>query len=55
MQISKSVELAEKFIENSKIFGEKCSFGSPDSRVEIPSKYLMPLFKRGVRKYWNYS
>lgn len=33
-----TVELAEKFIENTKIYGEKCSFGSPDSRVEIPAK-----------------
>ena len=42
----KSVELAEKFIENSKIFGEKCSFGSPDSRVEIPSKISHASFSK---------
>ncbi len=33
-----SEELAEKFIAKTKIFGEKASFGSPDSRMEIPSK-----------------
>ncbi len=42
----KSVELAEKFIANSKIFGEKCSFGSPDSRVEIPSKISHASFSK---------
>ena len=41
-----SVELAEKFIENTKIFGEKCSFGSPDSRVEIPSKISHASFSK---------
>ncbi len=39
-----SVELAEKFIENSKLFGEKCSFGSPDSRAEIPAKISHATF-----------
>ena len=34
----KDMETAEKFIKNSKLFGEKASFGSPDSRVEQPSK-----------------
>ena len=42
----KSVELAEKFIENAKIFGEKCSFGSADSRVEIPSKISHASFSK---------
>ncbi len=42
----KTVELAEKFIQNSKIFGEKCSFGSPDSRVEIPSKISHASFSK---------
>lgn len=42
----KSVELAEKFIENTKIFGEKCSFGSPDSRVEIPAKISHASFSK---------
>lgn len=31
-------ELAEKFIAKTKLFGEKASFGSPDSRLEMPSK-----------------
>ncbi|RXJ98852.1 cystathionine gamma-synthase [Arcobacter sp. CECT 8986] len=39
-------ELAEKFIENTKIFGEKCSFGSPDSRVEIPAKISHASFSK---------
>ena len=42
----KSVEQAEKFIENTKIFGEKCSFGSPDSRVEIPAKISHASFSK---------
>ena len=37
-------EFAEKFIQNTKIFGEKCSFGSPDSRVEIPAKISHATF-----------
>jgi cystathionine beta-lyase len=41
-----SVELAEKFIEKTKIFGEKCSFGSPDSRVEIPAKISHASFSK---------
>ncbi len=41
-----SVELAEKFIEDTKIFGEKCSFGSPDSRVEIPAKISHATFSK---------
>jgi len=41
-----SAELAEKFIENTKIFGEKCSFGSPDSRVEIPAKISHASFSK---------
>ena len=41
-----SVELAEQFIENTKIFGEKCSFGSPDSRVEIPAKISHASFSK---------
>ncbi|MFV0521550.1 MAG: trans-sulfuration enzyme family protein [Mangrovibacterium sp.] len=41
-----SVELAEIFIENTKIFGEKCSFGSADSRVEIPSKISHASFSK---------
>ena len=42
----KTLQLAEKFIENTKIFGEKCSFGSPDSRVEIPAKISHASFSR---------
>lgn len=41
-----SVELAEKFIANAKLFGEKCSFGSPDSRVEIPAKISHASFSK---------
>ncbi len=41
-----SVELAEKFIQNAKLFGEKCSFGSPDSRVEIPAKISHASFSK---------
>ncbi|RXJ87258.1 PLP-dependent aspartate aminotransferase family protein [Arcobacter sp. CECT 8985] len=41
-----SEELAEKFIEKTKIFGEKCSFGSPDSRVEIPAKISHASFSK---------
>ncbi|RXJ88758.1 cystathionine gamma-synthase [Arcobacter sp. CECT 8983] len=41
-----SLELAEKFIENTKIFGEKCSFGSPDSRIEIPAKISHASFSK---------
>ncbi len=39
-------DFAEKFIENTKIFGEKCSFGSPDSRVEIPAKISHASFSK---------
>lgn len=39
-----SVKKAEDFIENTKIFGEKCSFGSPDSRIEIPAKISHATF-----------
>ena len=41
-----SVEEAEQFIENTKIFGEKCSFGSPDSRIEIPAKISHATFSK---------
>jgi cystathionine beta-lyase len=41
-----SVKSAENFIENTKIFGEKCSFGSPDSRVEIPAKISHATFSK---------
>lgn len=41
-----SVELAQKFIEDTKIFGEKCSFGSPDSRIEIPAKISHASFSK---------
>ena len=41
-----SMELAEQFIEKTKIFGEKCSFGSPDSRVEIPAKISHATFSK---------
>jgi cystathionine beta-lyase len=41
-----SVELAEQFIEKTKIFGEKCSFGSPDSRIEIPAKISHATFSK---------
>lgn len=34
----KSAEKAEQFIQNTKLFGEKVSFGTADSRLEIPSK-----------------
>ena len=33
-------------VENAKIFGEKCSFGSADSRVEIPSKISHASFSK---------
>lgn len=33
-----TVETAEKLIARAKLFGEKASFGTPDSRMEIPSK-----------------
>lgn len=33
-----SVELAEKLVADTKLFSEKCSFGTPDSRIEIPGK-----------------
>ncbi len=39
-----SVEIAEQFIHRTKIFGEKCSFGSPDSRIEIPAKISHATF-----------
>jgi len=42
----KSLQLAQKFIENTKIFGEKCSFGSADSRVEIPAKISHASFSK---------
>lgn len=42
----KSVKIAEKFIKNAKIFGEKCSFGSADSRVEIPAKISHASFSK---------
>ena len=42
----KEVQVAEQFIENTKIFGEKCSFGSPDSRVEIPAKISHATFSK---------
>ena len=41
-----SIELAEQFIENANIFGEKCSFGSPDSRAEIPAKISHATFSK---------
>ncbi len=41
-----SIELAEKFIQKTKIFGEKCSFGSPDSRIEIPAKISHATFSK---------
>ena len=41
-----SVQLAEQFIEKTKIFGEKCSFGSPDSRIEIPAKISHASFSK---------
>lgn len=34
----KTPELAEKLVQNTKLFTEKCSFGTPDSRIEIPGK-----------------
>lgn len=41
-----SEALAEQFIKNTKIFGEKCSFGSADSRVEIPAKISHAAFSK---------
>lgn len=32
----KSPEIAEQFVKNCKLFGEKVSFGSADSRLELP-------------------
>jgi cysteine-S-conjugate beta-lyase len=46
----KSLQLAEKFIEDTKIFGEKCSFGSPDSRIEIPAKISHASFSKDELK-----
>lgn len=34
----KSAEKAENFIKKTKLFGEKVSFGSADSRLEIPAR-----------------
>ena len=34
----KSAKKAEEFIKNSRLFGEKVSFGCADSRLEIPAK-----------------
>lgn len=34
----KSAEKSEQLIRNTKLFGEKVSFGTSDSRLEIPSK-----------------
>lgn len=53
MQILKTVELAEKFLQNSKIFGEKMFFWKSDSRVEIPSKYPHVFILKKTRKYWD--
>jgi cysteine-S-conjugate beta-lyase len=33
-----SPETARKFVNNTKLFGEKASFGAADSRIEIPSE-----------------
>ncbi len=33
-----SVELAERLVAQCHLFGEKCSFGTADSRIEIPGK-----------------
>lgn len=33
-----SVETAEHLVENLRLFSEKCSFGTADSRIEIPGK-----------------
>ncbi|MGL1890153.1 MAG: PLP-dependent aspartate aminotransferase family protein [Spirochaetaceae bacterium] len=33
-----TVELAEKLVSDTTLFSEKCSFGTPDSRIEIPGK-----------------
>jgi len=33
-----TVELAEQLIRNTRLFGEKVSFGTADSRMEIPAK-----------------
>ncbi len=36
--VMKSEELTQKFVANTKLFGEKASFGTADSRIEVPSK-----------------
>ncbi len=41
-----SADIAKSFIANTKIFGEKCSFGSADSRVEIPAKISHASFSK---------
>ena len=46
----KDEKLAEKFIKNANIFGEKCSFGSADSRVEIPAKISHASFSKDELK-----
>jgi cystathionine beta-lyase len=33
-----SPEIAEEVVSKTKLFSEKCSFGTPDSRIEIPGK-----------------
>ena len=33
-----TIENAEKFVKNTKLFGEKASFGTADSRIEQPAK-----------------
>jgi cystathionine beta-lyase len=42
----KDEKLAKKFIEKTEIFGEKCSFGSPDSRIEIPAEISHASFSK---------
>ncbi len=39
-----SIEKAEKLVKNTKLFGEKVSFGTADSRLEIPSKMSHATF-----------
>ena len=39
-----SEEKAEQLIRNTKLFGEKASFGTSDSRMEIPSKMSHATF-----------
>jgi cysteine-S-conjugate beta-lyase len=45
-----SMEKAEKLVKNTKLFGEKVSFGTADSRLEIPSKMSHATFTEAQMK-----